>query len=193
MSASIVAQSCSDEELAAQAVQRDAAGRPSEPARRACSELYDRHAPSLLAFLAARVARSQIDDVHQAVWQRVWEMLTKQRFAGHFRGWLFTVTRHYLIDLSRKKSPEAMPEGTDMTDTDQDSPPAQLIETERWQALSDCLEKLDRSAADLVRGRLGGEAYEVLCERLGLEPARAHRLFHSAKEQLQSCVQHAMA
>jgi RNA polymerase sigma factor (sigma-70 family) len=193
MSASTVASGHSDEELAAQAAQRDAAGRPAEFARRACSALYDRHAPSLLAFLAARVAQSQIDDVHQAVWQRVWEMLTKQPFTGHFRGWLFTVARHYLIDLSRKRLPDEMPEGVDMTDVDQDAPPAQLLDTERWQVLRGCLEKLDRSAADLVRGRLGGEAYDVLCERLGLEPARAHRLFHTAKEQLQSCVQHALA
>jgi RNA polymerase sigma factor (sigma-70 family) len=120
-------------------------------------------------------------------------MLTKQRFEGHFRGWLFTVARHYLIDLSRKRMPETLADGIDVTDVDQDAPPTQLVDAERWQVLRGCLEKLDRAAADLVRGRLGGEAYETLCERLGLEPARAHRLFHSAKEQVQSCVQHAMA
>ena len=115
MSASTIDPVCSDEKLAAQAAARDAAGRPSDGARQAFSQLYDRHAPSLFAFLAARVRRSQVDDVHQVIWQRLWEILLRQPFEGHFRGWLFKIARNYLIDLSRKHVTEPLAEGADVT------------------------------------------------------------------------------
>jgi DNA-directed RNA polymerase specialized sigma24 family protein len=81
----------------------------------AFEELYRRHASRLLAFLAARVKRSDLDEVHQDVWLRVWERLPAQmRTPGwrdsDFSAWLYQVTRRYLIERSREKRPLALDE-----------------------------------------------------------------------------------
>jgi len=179
----------SDELLASRIADRDGRGQPSEPARRACEELYDRFAPALTAFLASRVQRSQLDDVHQVVWQRVWEVLIRQPFDGHFRGWLFTLARNYLIDLSRKSAPQNLPDDLDVAEAEDDSPVTNLLDAERWRVLRACLDSLEPTLAELIRGRLGGRSYEELCGSLGLEQPRAHRLFHTAKQQVERCVE----
>jgi RNA polymerase sigma factor (sigma-70 family) len=181
-----------DEQLAIQVAEREG-GATTPLARGAFTCLYDRHAPALAAFLAARVRRSELDDVQQVVWHRVWDMLSRQPFSGHFRGWLFTVARNYLIDLRRKHTPDALPAELDLSDEAQETPAAQLLDAERWHILGRCLARLDAALAELVRGRLGGQSYDELCARLNLEPAKAHRMFHTAKDQLQACVQHALA
>ena len=65
---------------------------------------------------------------------------------------------------------------------------AGALEEERRKRLAECLKRLDSESAAIVRARLAGEGYEELCARLGLTPARGHKLFHTAKTRLQDCV-----
>lgn len=171
---------------------RDEAGRPTAAARTALGELYERHAPSLLAFLASRVARSELEDVHQEVWLRAWQGLAREKFSGAFRGWLFAIARNYLIDRGRKKRPEPLAETADPPDTR--SPPTEepLLEAERKKILEQCLAKLEARAAEVVRARLAGDDYSDICPRLNLDAARAHKIWHVATRQLQECVQRAL-
>jgi DNA-directed RNA polymerase specialized sigma24 family protein len=67
-----------------------------------------------------------------------------------------------------------------------------LVEHERMEALRDCLEKLSAPAAAVVRARLAGEEYPELCQRLGMKSGQAYKLFHSAKDQLKTCVERAL-
>ncbi len=176
----------SDEQLCAAIARHDGG------TQAAFGELYNRHARSLLAFLASRVERSDLEDVHQEIWLKVMHAAAKQFTGGSFRGWLFQISRNYLIDRSRKKRPQALPEELDVSDAS-GRPHDLLLERERMEILARCLGKLDEQAAALVRARLQGEGYEDICSRLRLESSKAHSLFHAAKSQLQSCVQRGLS
>jgi RNA polymerase sigma-70 factor (ECF subfamily) len=180
-----------DEQLAELIVHQQDSDQARQAAHEAFEELYRRHAGRLLAFLSARLPRSDLDEVHQDVWMRVWERLPRSFHGGDFSGWLYQMTRHYLIDRSRKKRPVSLGEDVDFTDN-QASPDEVLVEQERRSALARCLGRLDAQSAELVRGRLAGESYEELCRRLDLQPQHAHKLFHKAKALLKACVQRAI-
>lgn len=182
-----------DEELAVTIARRTASAEGGRLARRAGEELYRRHARKLLAFLTTRVHRSDLDDFHQGIWERVWERLPEGFHGGNFRAWLYQIARNYLIDQGRKRRPQPLESEEEWSDDRQAAPDAPLLERERQQALSRCLERLGAEAAGLVRARLAGESYPEICLRLGLKMERAHKLFHQAKEQLQLCVERALA
>jgi RNA polymerase sigma-70 factor (ECF subfamily) len=183
----------SDEQLADAIVQRERSADAMQRARDACGELYARHAAKLLAFLAARAPRSQLEDVHQEVWERVWERLPGGFAGGNFRAWLFQISRNLLIDQARKKRPMDSIADHDVPDERQARPDLVLFESERAAHLRNCLEKLAPEAAALVRARLSGQSYDEICERNGIRMERAHKLFHRAKEQLHDCVKRVTA
>jgi RNA polymerase sigma factor (sigma-70 family) len=181
-----------DEQLAAAAARRGDSDRALAASGDAFERLYRRHAPLLLAFLAARARPRDRDDLHQEVWRRAWDHLP-QHFDGHdFSAWLFQIARNALIDHGRKRKaealadPEAVPDGRAGRDDDR------LVEHERMEALRRCLEKLSSPAAEVVRARLAGEEYSELCRRLGMNSGQAYKLFHSAKDQLKTCVERAL-
>jgi RNA polymerase sigma-70 factor (ECF subfamily) len=177
----------SDEDLAALITRRSQSDQAWEDARSACGRLYNRHGTRLLAFLSSRVSSANLEDVHQAVWQRVWERLPKAFDGKHFRAWLYQIARNLAIDYGRKKHPRLL---TELKSPAQEQRQLEeAMEEERMAALSRCLERLSKEAATLVRARLAGEGYVEASARLGLEPEQAHRLFHHAKEQLRTCVQ----
>src|SRR4051794_32734263 len=94
----------SDDELAARIARRGDSDEALRVARAAFEQLYQRHARLLSAFLTTRVRRSELDDLHQEVWQRVWLRLPahyQQR--GQFRAWLHQIARNALIDHGRKR------------------------------------------------------------------------------------------
>jgi RNA polymerase sigma-70 factor (ECF subfamily) len=183
----------SDEALAAVIAQRDRSAQAWRSAQEACAQLYQRHARQLLAFLAARVRRRDLEDLHQAVWQRVWQHLPDGFAGGSFRAWLYQIARNLVIDWGRKKQPQPLGEGDEPPGRGQKRPGDELDEKECRLILERCLQQLSREAALLVQGRLAGESYEDLCRRLGLKVERAHKLFFAAKAQLQACVKRATA
>ncbi len=150
--------------------------------------LYYRHAPALLAFLTARGRGYDPEDVHQETWLRVSQNLGQRFQGGNFRAWLFAIARNLLTDRVRRARPIPLDREVAQQRTD---PLQTLLDEERRQILSDCLAQLAREdprAGDLARGRLGGEPYEQLAGRLGLQPAQAHRLWHTCVKKLQACV-----
>ncbi|MFN4260704.1 MAG: RNA polymerase sigma factor [Gemmataceae bacterium] len=157
-------------------------------AQAACQELYHRYARRLLAFLAAQAPSAVLEDLHHAVWVKVWEK-TPEHFDGrHFRGWLFAIARHCLIDYQRKPVTPASAELEQQVDPRPADAAEQLLDEERRRILERCLQGLAPRLSALMRGRLAGEDYAELCETLGLSAAQAHKLFHTAKAQLQECV-----
>lgn len=169
------------------AVRNESAQHWSE-AERAYEQLYSDHARMLLAFLSSRVKRSELDDVHQEIWSRVWQHLPTHFDGNNFRAWLFRIARNFIIQSSRRRRPD-LAEDLRMVTAKDEPPESRLAEHERMEILSRCLSRLQEQLADLVRSRLGGEPYDEICSRLGLPPARAHKLFHTAKTQLTSCVE----
>jgi RNA polymerase sigma factor (sigma-70 family) len=181
-----------DEDLAAVVARRGDSDRALRAARDAFEALYRRHAPLLLAFLAARVRPADREDVHQEVWQRAWTHLPDQFHGGNLGAWLHTIARNALIDRARKSRPESLAEPDARLDGRGRPAHELLVEHERAEALRRCLEKLEAKAAALVRARLGGEDYDGVCRRLGLEAQQAYKLFHLAKDRLKTCVKRAL-
>ena len=144
------------------------------------------------AFWASRVACSDLDDVHQTVWQRVWQFLPSQFHGGNFRAWLHQIARNRLIDLSRRQQADLLDEKHEYTDGRAAQPDSNLLEAERTQILSRCLERLEAEMYELVKARLQGESYADFCSRTEMPPPRAHKLFHEAKQRLLLCVEHAL-
>ena len=178
-----------DEDLAATIARRGASERAFRAATDAFERLYRRHAPLLLAFIAARVPSSDCDDLHQEVWQRVWASLPENYQSNNLRAWLHQIARNAIIDLSRKKHALPLTDGETLVDGRDDDGRSRLLEQERKDALERCLKRLQGELADLVRARLAGESYSVICGRLGLRPEQAHKQFHLAKVQLKTCVE----
>jgi len=165
-----------DEQLAAIVAARDNSAAAMDEAVAGFEQLYARHSRLLLAFLSSRVARCNLEDVHQTVWQKVWQHLPGQFKGGNLRAWLYQITRNHLIDLSRKKKPDdssAAVESAAFTE----EPGAALLDNEQKIILQRCLEHLQQEMADIVRSRLAGENYDTICGRMDLAPARAHKLF----------------
>ena len=182
-----------DEPLALLVVRREDSGPALRAACEAFDQLYQRHARTLVAFLAARVRRGELEDLNQEVWRRAWHHLPEQFRGGNFRAWLHQIARNALIDQGRKKQAEPL-EGREERPDSRDEPPVErLIERERRDALKRCLDRLGTEAAALVKGRLGGEDYAEICARLGIRPERAHKLWHTVKARLRSCVEQDLA
>jgi len=180
-----------DEDLAEAVARRDRDSAAMASARRAFGLLYDRHARLVLGFLSSRCRRNDLDDLHQDVWRRAWEHLPGQFHGGLFRAWLFQIARNALYDLSRRRRPSALGEAPTV-DPSQTLPEDRLVEFEQMAALAGCLGRLDEASAGLVRARLSGEDYAEIGLKMGLTPARAHKLFHRAKKALQDCVGRAL-
>lgn len=179
-----------DEQLAEFIQRRDESADAMQQAANCFEQLYQRHARLLLAFLASRVNRSDLEDIHQTVWQKIWQNLPKHFKGGNFRAWLFQITRNHLVDVSRKRRPDELGEGQEPVDDS--GPDDPLADQERQEILGRCLEKMQKHLAEIVRGRLSGEDYTTICSRLQIKAARAHKLFFHAREQLTGCVQKAM-
>jgi RNA polymerase sigma-70 factor, ECF subfamily len=178
-----------DEQLAAVVARRGDSDRGLRTARDAFEQLYRRHAPLLLAFIAARTRPADREDLHQEVWRRAWDHLPEQFHGGNYGAWLYQIARHALIDHGKKRrpeglaNPEVVPDGRPGRDDDG------LLERERMEILRRCLEALSATAATLVKARLAGEDYANVCVELGITPGQAYKLFHSAKVQLKACVE----
>jgi RNA polymerase sigma-70 factor (ECF subfamily) len=181
----------SDEQLAEIVARREHSDQDWRTASSACAQLYERHARLLLAFLAARVPRSSLEDAAQEIWQRIWQHLPTGFRGGNFRAWLYQIARNYVIDLRRKPQLQPLADEDPLPDPRRVGPEEEMVESERRAILSRCLQQLQANLAEVVRARLAGESYEDLCPRLGLSLPRAHKLFHQAKTELQTCVQRA--
>jgi RNA polymerase sigma-70 factor, ECF subfamily len=163
------------------------AGRTDE-AREAFEHLYRRHSRRILVFLAARVFRDDLDDLHQEVWGRAWHHLPGFR-QDNFRAWLFQIARNLIVDHSRRRRTGPLGDPAIPLDQRGDQPDTLLIERERKDALNRCLEALDAQARALVRARMQGEGYPEIGGRLGINENRAYKLYHQAKGQLRTCLE----
>ena len=156
-------------------------------------ELYEEHARPLLAWLAARVARSDLDDVHQEIWTKVWAKKRQSFQGGNFRAWLFTVARNHLADRREKKP--ATPLMTDPeaphVDAAQPTPIAIAIDRERHELLTRCLARLSEVQRRVVEMRLAGGDYESIAETLEITSAQAHSHFFAAKRKLRELLDEA--
>lgn len=181
-----------DEQLAEQVALREESAERDRAAQEAFRVLYDRHARLLLAFLATRVPRNELDDLGQMVWQRVWKSLPTQFKGGSFKGWIYEIARNLIIDFRRKRTMSTVDDDVDAPDPGSVRVRDVEYQSDAAEALHGCLAKLGESQARLVKARLEGMSYDDICAELQLTQAQAHKQFFLAKQQLADCVKRAL-
>jgi len=162
-------------------------------ARLAYDRLYQRHSGRLLAFLASRVEKHDLDDVQQEVWLRVWKALPARFDGKDFRAWIFEIARNLVVDRHRRMKPDRLPDDDPIPDRRSISSEDYLLENERREILARCLDRLPPDVAQVFRARLSGRDYVEICQVGAMTANRAQKLQHQAKKLLKSCVEAALA
>ncbi len=169
-----------------------AAEAPSEEAKTAFFVLYDRHARMTERFIAARIDRRHVADIHQQAWTRAWEKSATFRQESNYRGWLLTIARNLVIDQhrsdGRRQTTQIEGAAATMTDDNLATPEEQQLYAEELHALAQCLEELEENVRTVVRGRLAGRPYSELSAVVGIQQAAAHKMYFVGKNQLRDCV-----
>jgi RNA polymerase sigma-70 factor (ECF subfamily) len=179
-----------DDDLVAEVVARR--GTP-DGAAAPFGRLYTRHAPKIVAYIAARARPDAIDDLCQDVWARAWRGLPAYTPRGQFRGWLFEIARNALADSQRRRRPGAL-DGEEALIDERNAPPDQrLLDEERLLALRGCLDRLPARERAMVELRLSAASYDTICARLGLSAPGAHKLWHKVLGRLRDCFQRGRA
>jgi RNA polymerase sigma-70 factor, ECF subfamily len=160
---------------------------PSEPARAAFAELHTRYSRLILAFIASRTRDADTaQDLSQDVWHRVWRVLPTSFHGGQFRSWLYEIARNRVIDESRKRRTQSLPEEFDPAQRDNGHAE---IDQERLTAFRNCFEGLDDERQKVVRLRLAGRSHDEISAELGINSNTAMTRFHRAKQVLADCMQ----
>jgi RNA polymerase sigma-70 factor (ECF subfamily) len=152
----------------------------------AFEELYHRHARLLLAFVAARCESSEVDDIFQTVWSKVWKHLSDRFHGGSFRGWLYQIARNSIIDRHRTRKPTAPADENQPADDAE--PLTSLLDEERMRILEQCFSNLDDREAGVLRGLLAGDSYDEVCSRQQINSNVAYKTARAARLKLKSCV-----
>ena len=187
MSTTTLNRSMSDEEL----VRTVAAGAdpppPSESARAAFAELHSRYGRLILAFISSRLRDADVaQDLSQDVWARVWRVIPTAFKGGQFRSWLYEIARNRVIDETRKRRTQSLPEEFDPV---QKENPSTEVDQERLSAFRDCFGGLDQERQRVVKLRLEGRSHDEISAELGINSNTAMTRFHRAKQDLADCMQ----
>jgi RNA polymerase sigma factor (sigma-70 family) len=177
-----------DEELAQTVAVGSNPPPPSEPARMAFAELHTRYGRLILAFIGSRTRDADAAmDLSQDVWHRVWRVLPTSFKGGQFRSWLYEIARNRVIDESRKRRAQSLPEEFD-PEQREDNNNAE-VNGERLSAFRDCLGGLDDERRRVVQLRLEGRSHDEIGAELGIPSNTAMTRFHRAKQDLADCMQ----
>ncbi len=187
MSIAEVDRSVTDEELARMVATGANPPPPSEPARAAFAELHTRYGRLILAFISSRTRDAEAaQDLSQDVWHRVWRVLPTAFHGGQFRSWIYEIARNRVIDESRKRRTQSLPEEFDPAQHENNNPE---IDHERMSAFRDCFGGLDDERQRVVQLRLAGRSHEEISAELGIPSNTAMTRFHRAKQDLADCMQ----
>lgn len=167
-----------------QAAQRSQRSSPDR--NQSIEALYHDHERRLRLWLESRVLPSTVDDVSQAVWERVVAKYQTHFDGGNFRAWIFQIARNYLVDLNRRRRESSPLDEEPPAPTD--SPIDILIQEEYRQRLTACMQTLGHPRKAVVESRLAGVGYEDCAAALKLSIQQARQHFFAAKEKLRACM-----
>jgi len=146
-------------------------------------ELHQRYARELLAFLASRCPASLTpEDLGQSVWMKLWNK--RLDFTeGDFRPWMYRIAKNHLIDQYRRKVPERLAEDVDLASPELDE------EDDRLDALRECLEQVEGTFIEMVRGKTQGISTEQLATMYQVNSKTVATRIHRGKQLLRECVE----
>jgi len=176
----------SDEELIAQVAQRG----DLALAENSFWRLHQQYRMMVTRFIGARIDASQVDDLAQETWIRIWNRAETFQ-SGSFRSWMLTIANNQVRDRHRKlgRRGETSLEEQTLGEVEQTTQAdANLIDEEERNALARCLERLAERDRDVVRQRMIGTNYDQIAQRLELSEGNARKIWHRAKAALTKCV-----
>lgn len=140
----------------------------AEGDRGAFRELYDRYAGRLLAYVRAMGGpRVPAEDVVQDIFISLWQKAHQYRPAlGSPEGWIFTITRHKVVDIWRSASPVV-----DLGDVDLEAVMGveEAVDGTLAPSLRKALSRLTpEQRRPLLMAYFGGLTYDQTAQALGL-------------------------
>lgn len=188
--------------------------KPSEIAHRLQPEYWlERYGDALYSYAWTRLRdRSAAEDLVQQTFLEAFK--SRAQFEGEVseKGWLFTIHRHNLIDLLRRKT--VITPGTERIEATDNllaafedsglrrgkwksefepiefrSPDTELVEVEFWKIFHRCVSKLPAKIARVVLLReLDNLSAEEICSIAGISQSNFWVMCHRARIALQLCL-----
>ena len=109
----------------------------------------------------------------------------------HFRGWVFQIARHEVIDRIRRRNrheTESLPD--DPPAADESNLPDVAVELRQREAdFRDCLSHLPREYVGVVSRHLQGEDHGLIAKTLSIPLGTSHSRLSKAKPLLKTCME----
>jgi RNA polymerase sigma-70 factor (ECF subfamily) len=162
----------------------------------AFEELVEKH-QALVAGTIGRMlgSNSDVEDIAQQVFIRVWKSARRYVPRAKFTTWLLKITRNLVFnELRRTKrraqvplQPEAAPEETPVKDETNLAPDASLLEAELQRTIEEAILQLpEAQRMALVLRRYEQLSYEQIAEVLGLSVPAVKSVLFRARSELRS-------
>jgi RNA polymerase sigma-70 factor (ECF subfamily) len=159
----------------------------------AFAELVERHQPLVLGTVARMLgSNSEVEDIAQQVFIRVWKSATRYVPRAKFTTWLLKITRNLVFnELRRSKRRAQVPmqaepdaEQIPLKDETAQAPDASILETELQQAIDAAIAELPATQRmAVILRRYEDLSYEQIAEVLDLSvPAVKSVLFRARTE-----------
>ncbi|HEY4757034.1 MAG TPA: sigma-70 family RNA polymerase sigma factor [Chthoniobacterales bacterium] len=166
----------------------------------AFERLVERHQSLVIGTVGRMLgSNSDVEDVAQQVFVRVWKSAPRYRPTAKFTTWLLTITRNLVFnEIRRRKRHPAdtldVHEGEEalaLTDPARHVPDEELLQAEMQSAIETAIGRLpEKQRMAVVLRRYEGKSYEEIGEVLDLTVAAVKSLLFRARTELRTALNH---
>jgi RNA polymerase sigma-70 factor, ECF subfamily len=166
----------------------------------AFERLVERHQALVIGTVGRMLgSNSDVEDVAQQVFVRVWKSAPRYRPTAKFTTWLLTITRNLVFnEVRRRKRHPAdtldVHEGEEalaLTDPARHVPDEELLQAELQAAIESAIGRLpEKQRMAVVLRRYEGKSYEEIGEVLDLTVAAVKSLLFRARTELRTALNH---
>jgi RNA polymerase sigma-70 factor (ECF subfamily) len=150
----------------------------------AFAPLYDRYIDAVYRYCERRLGhRAAAEDATSIIFTRAFVNLPQFQ-AGSFRGWLFTIAHHVVVDEYRRVRPVAPLEVADGTADSAPTPEELAIDAEAAESVRALLARLSPDQRQVVELRLAGLTGEEIVRVLGRSRGAVDALAYRAMTRL---------
>lgn len=164
----------------------------------AFERLVERHQSLVIGTVGRMLgSNSDVEDVAQQVFVRVWKSAPRYRPTAKFTTWLLTITRNLVFnEVRRRKRHPAdtldVHEGEEalaLTDPARHVPDEELLQAELQSAIDRAIGRLpEKQRMAVVLRRYEGKSYEEIAEVLDLSVAAVKSLLFRARTELRAAL-----
>jgi RNA polymerase sigma-70 factor, ECF subfamily len=164
----------------------------------AFERLVERHQALVIGTVGRMLGNnSEVEDVAQQVFIRVWKGAPRYRPTAKFTTWLLTITRNLVFNEARRRKRHPgdtldVHEGEEalaLTDPARHVPDEELLQAELQLAVESAIRALpEKQRMAVVLRRYEGKSYEEIGEVLGLTVAAVKSLLFRARTELRAAL-----